>query len=366
MNPDHMAGSKRRSPATWVGLAFAAALLVSCTSASPTTPSPTIPPIAIRVDGAAREVPLGTTLGQLARQLSLRPTSGRLLSVTGNVLQRGAEPGRVLVNGRVVTREAPLSSGDSIRVVDGTDQTEPTRLESKTLPGKHFGDPQRSLDRWRIKQITTIGKISGEVASIDLLPVGKPDVPREVALTFDDGPWPKYTREIVRVLRRYHATASFFMIGRNVARWPRIAQDVVQAGMVVGNHSWDHPLTPPFSDLIPNRLQMELSLTNQALASVGVQDPYLFRPPGGSYDEDVVQEARRQGMRLVNWDVDPKDWESTRSAQEIAHAVLADAGPGSIVDMHDGGGNQQATVRALPIIIKGLRKRHLDIVAIPR
>jgi peptidoglycan/xylan/chitin deacetylase (PgdA/CDA1 family) len=341
-------------------------LLVGCTSTSIVRSSPANSAITIIVDGTSRQVATGTTLGAALRLFSLRPKPGRLLSVTGDVLKRNVDEGNVLLNGSRADHHTELSGGDSIRILDGKDRMEPVRRDRTMLSGFHFGDPQFSLNRWRLERIVTTGKDSGEVASVDYRPVGKPHVDRDVALTFDDGPWPRFTRKILDILRHRHVPATFFMIGRNIDRWPAIARDVVRAGMVVGNHSWDHPNELAFSELKPVRLRWELSRTNDALRSVGIDDPYLLRPPGGSYDEEVLQEARRQGLRVVNWNVDPHDWEAGRSPKEIARAVLSSVGPGSIVDLHDGGGNRTATVRALPAIIKGLRKRHLQLVAIGR
>ncbi|HEV8563344.1 MAG TPA: polysaccharide deacetylase family protein [Actinomycetota bacterium] len=217
-----------------------------------------------------------------------------------------------------------------------------------------------------MRRIDVVGRTSDEIKSRVYRPIGKAKVPGKVALSFDDGPWPKHTRDVLKVLRHHHVRATFFMIGQNVERWPGIARDVVEAGMVVGNHSWDHVQDPLFAKIRPHRLRTELTDTNGALVELGVKHPYLFRPPGGSFDNQVVQEARRQGLRVANWNVDPRDWRSSRTAMQIAHWVLAHVRPGSIVDLHDGGGNQKATVRALPKIIKGIRKMGLKLVAIPR
>jgi peptidoglycan/xylan/chitin deacetylase (PgdA/CDA1 family) len=362
-----MAG-RRYSAAPAAGLALVAAILVGCSSGPALTaasPSAT-PSTSVIVQGTPSPVAPGTTLGDVIRQRHLRPHPGALRSVDGELLKPRVDPGEILLNGVAAPRSTVLASGDVVTVRDGEDRVEGTKKESQVLGGRHPGDPQFSLRRWKLRRVRVLGRISGDVASLRYVPFGQPSVHREVALTFDDGPWPRWTRRILAVLKRHHVRATFFMIGENVDRWPSIAKDVVRAGMTVGNHSWDHPETPVFAKLEPHRLQTELTRADDALASIGVGHPFLMRPPGGSWDEDVVRAADQQGLRIVNWDVDPQDWRAGLTAKEIAHRVLANVRPGSIVDLHDGGGNQSATAKALPAIIKGLRHRHYRLVAIPR
>ncbi len=186
----------------------------------------------------------------------------------------------------------------------------------------------------------------------------------EVALTFDDGPWPVQTKQVVNILERLHVPASFFMVGYLIERYPGIVRMVARAGMRIGNHSWDHPVDPPLADLARPRVAEEIGKTADALVSLGVV-PRLFRPPGGSFDSAVLREAERQRMRVVTWSVDPRDWSSRTSSRQIVHRVLGAVEPGSIVLMHDGGGNQSATIQALPKIIRGIRRMGLRLVAIP-
>lgn len=361
--PHPMAGRSVRFAVVRVGLALAVPI-AGCTSPPATTSSP--PPVVITVEGVARPVAPGTTLGQAEHFFQLKPAAGRLVSISGAVLERNVRPGQLLLNGAVADRHTVLATGDVLFAEDGLDRVEGTRKVTNVLKGRRPANPQFSLRTWPMREIDVVGRVSGEIKSIVYRPVGKVKVPGAVALSFDDGPWPKYTRDVLKVLKHHHVHATFFMIGENVERWPGIARDVVKAGMAVGNHSWDHPQDPPFAKIRPHRLRMELAETDEVLNGLGVKHPYLFRPPAGSFDAGVVQEARRQGLRVVNWDVDPQDWRSSRSAKEIARAVLTHVRPGSIVDLHDGGGNQKATVRALPMIIKGIRKMGLKLVAIPR
>jgi len=341
--------------------ALAALVVVGCTEAPPPTP----PPISLTVDGTAHEVPPGTTFGALIHDLELHADAGRLLSVGGDVLEPRLDPGRILLNGVERIRSTPLHAGDAVTLEDGTDATEDTKRVVKELKGMHPTVPQRTLATYPLKEIDTVGRVSGEIASTEYRPIGKGHVPGEVALTFDDGPWPVQTRQVLKILHRYHAKATFFMIGNLVERYPGILRDVQRAGMPIGDHSWSHPIDPPFNELPPHRLATEIADTADLLRRRGVK-PYLFRPPGGSYDDDVLRQAKQDGMRTVTWDVDPSDYLDSTTKKELATYVLRHVRPGSIVLMHDGGGDQHATIGALPMIIKGIRKMGLRLTTIPR
>ncbi|MDP9328569.1 MAG: polysaccharide deacetylase family protein [Actinomycetota bacterium] len=334
--------------------------VVSCAQPQPLS----LPPISLTVQGVAHHVEPGTTFGGLIRDLHLHARAGRLLSVTGGVLDPRLDPGEILLNGVTGSRATPLLYGDAVTVVDGIDTTEDTKRVARVLPGRHPAVPQRTLATYPLKQIDTVGTVSGEILTTEFRPIGRGTIPGAVALTFDDGPWPVQTRQVLKILRRYHAKATFFMVGYLVERYPLIAREVVSAGMPIGDHSWSHPLDPPFAELPPNRLAAEVLDTADELRRVGVQ-PYLFRPPGGSYDDDVLREVRQAGMRTVTWDVDPSDYLATKK-RELATYVLRHVRPGSIVLMHDGGGDRSVTIGALPLIIKGIRKMGLDLVTIPR
>jgi peptidoglycan/xylan/chitin deacetylase (PgdA/CDA1 family) len=341
--------------------ALAAVIVVGCTEAAPPPP----PPVSVTVDGAAHSVDPGTTFGELIQDLGLHAAAGRLLSVTGRVLEPRRDPGRILLNGVERIRSTPLRTGDAVTLVEGTDTTEGTKRVVNELPGMHPTVPQRTLATYPLKEIDTVGRISGQIASTEYRTIGKGHVPGEVALTFDDGPWPVQTRQVLKILHRYHVRATFFMVGNLVERYPGIVRDVQRAGMPIGDHSWSHPIEPPFNELPPHRLATEITDTADLLRRKGA-DPYLFRPPGGSYDDDVLRQAKQDGMRTVTWDVDPSDYLASKTKKELATYVLRHVRPGSIVLMHDGGGDQHATIGALPMIIKGIRKMGLRLAVIPR
>jgi peptidoglycan/xylan/chitin deacetylase (PgdA/CDA1 family) len=341
-------------------LSLLPAASVSCGGSDPPPP----PPVPIVVDGVRHEVTAGSTLGSVIDEFDLRAHNGHLLSVAGEVLDARIDPGHIQLNGRRRPRSTALQRGDAIDVVDGQDQTEGTRRIVEELHRPSVANPERTLTRYTIRRITVEGRRSGETVSVTDVPKGHGDTPRAVALTFDDGPWPVHTERVLHVLRRFHVPATFFMVGTQVERYPELVREVERQGHEIGNHTMHHPEIPSFADMLDRRVAQEMADANALLADDHVH-PTLFRPPGGSYDAAVVEQARLQGMRTVLWSVDPEDWKASRTRKDIVRSVLKHVQAGSIVLLHDGGGDAKHTIAALPDIIRGIRKRGLRFVTVP-
>ena len=331
-----------------------------CTTTVGATPTPP-PDVRVRVNHEPALVPQGTTFEVYAARQGLRARDGRLLSVTGSVLERHISRGHIELNGQPPNPTHLLARGDRIALVPGEDRAEGTARVSTVIRGRTNAFVQRTLATFRVREITTVGRISGDVAEVRVETTGRRRVPDAVALTFDDGPWPGDTEAIVRVLRRERVTATFFMVGSLAAQHPDLVHAVIDAGHVVANHSFTHPIDPSFSALADHRIEGEIAQTATTLREEGAT-PTLFRPPGGSYDDSVVLQAWRQEERVVLWSVDPRDWDASRTSKQIVKAVLARVRPGSIVLLHDGGGDAPHTIAALPEIIRGIRKMGLDLV----
>jgi peptidoglycan/xylan/chitin deacetylase (PgdA/CDA1 family) len=317
------------------------------------------PWVGFRVEGKWRYGPPGTMFLATVDKFGLRPTSGSLLDVGGEVLRSKAFPGKILLNGRVPqTDDVPLAEGDRITVKNGRDHVEPIVREVTHIPAGKVTNPQFYLGTTPGDQIVEKGKVSGQVISTVFRPEGEATRPNSVALTFDDGPWPTQTAQFLAVLKKFKVKATFFLVGYLAERYPDIVRAEIRAGMQIGDHSWDHPNSPPFGTLSRAMINEEIGKTRKLLTGYGV-DSVVFRPPGGSSSDAVVAVAAKFDMRVVIWSVDPKDWMRGRTTAAIVKAVLSQVRPGSIILMHDGGGDRAAGLAALPRIIKGIRKMGL-------
>ncbi|MGH2723624.1 MAG: polysaccharide deacetylase family protein [Actinomycetota bacterium] len=199
------------------------------------------PPIHVTVDGSVRILEPNTTLGRAARVLGLRPRSGDLVDVEGLPIEKGRFRGYVQVNGVRGVPRTVLADGDQVHVVDARDRLEPVRVKVVPVPEGQIPNPQTHLGTTPGDQIITTGSISGKLVSTVFRPTGAADVPRSVALTFDDGPSAMFTPQILKILKRFDVKATFFMVGSLIERYPDVAEQVVDAGMAVGNHTLGHP-----------------------------------------------------------------------------------------------------------------------------
>ncbi|MEX0990974.1 MAG: polysaccharide deacetylase family protein [Actinomycetota bacterium] len=340
--------------------------MTACTGSPPPTPSVAPSPLtmAVTINGEDATVPTNVTLGTALKQLGIAVRDGRLLDVEGGVLETGRFPARFFVNDKRASRTTLLHAGDVVTAESGNDHTEGTRVVRERIDGTQPHNPQYFLGTAPGETVTTVGEVSGLTESVVFDPAGRGDIPRAVALTFDDGPNRNYTTKILAILKRYNVAATFFVVGYEAEKFPNLIEKEIGQGHTVGNHSWSHPLSPGFASLDDKPLANQLNHTNAALTKIGTPAPFVFRPPGGSFDAKVVEEARKLGMRTVIWTLDTLDYEPGVSPKILVRRVLSQVRAGDIILMHDGGGDRSATVKALPDIIEGIRKRGYDFVAL--
>jgi len=270
---------------------------------------------------------------------------------------------------------------------DATHADQATRDKLKVLPPGPDLILEGAGDIWHIIDTPKSGSRSFEYDSAsDLITEETYDaIPRsydidqigaaknKIALSFDDGPDRRWTPRILDVLKEKKAPAVFFVIGEEGNQSPDLLKREYNEGHEIGNHTFTHP---KFDEVSHTQLKWELNLTQRLIEStVGVKS-ILFRPPYGidhqpEYAEEVAQLPYPQdlGYIIVGQMIDPDDWrlnetQKQRPAREIADDVLRQANKGNVVLLHDGGGEREQTVEALPMIIDGLRAKGYEIVSI--
>ena len=179
---------------------------------------------------------------------------------------------------------------------------------------------------------------------------------RCIALTFDDGPG-LYTQTLLEHLDRYHAKATFFVVGRNVAPYSIALQQAVQRKHQIGNHTWNHPLLPKRDEAV---IRQEIESTNSAVAAATGVTPTMVRPPYGGMNDKVRAQLQQLTMPAIMWSIDTRDWADHNAAIVCSRAV-ANAAPGAIILMHD---IHKTSVDAVPCILDALQKQGYRFVTV--
>jgi peptidoglycan-N-acetylglucosamine deacetylase len=201
---------------------------------------------------------------------------------------------------------------------------------------------------------------------------------RKIAITFDDGPDPRWTPRILEILKEKKVPAAFFVIGENASQSPDILKREFAEGHEIGNHTYTHPnfnADDPSKAISKTQIRYELNVTERLIESIIGVKSILFRPPYGidhqpEYAEEVAQLpiAQDMGYLIVGQKIDPHDWELRDGkqvpAKEIVDAVLRQAEDGNIVLFHDGGDDRTQTVEALPQVIDALRAQGYEFVSV--
>ena len=191
-----------------------------------------------------------------------------------------------------------------------------------------------------------------------------------IALSFDDGPDPAYTPEVLDILRHYDAKATFFVVGVNALAHPDLIAQQRAAGHSFGNHTFDHPDL----DVLPGaEVASELERGRRALLDAGVPSTNLFRPPKGYTDRQVRVEADRDRYTTVFWDTCVERFVNHTSTRRGVRQVLQGVRPGGILLAHDGGTiagragsiDRSRTLAALPLVLETLRDRGYRFVDVP-
>ncbi|WP_232790457.1 polysaccharide deacetylase family protein [Pelagovum pacificum] len=196
--------------------------------------------------------------------------------------------------------------------------------------------------------------VHNEAATVTAVRTQQPTV----AMTFDDGPHPTLTPQLLNILRQRNIKATFFLIGNRVVRWPEIVRRIAAEGHEIGNHSWSHPFLDRRSD---QNVMAEIDATTNAIYQITGRPPVTFRPPYGAFSRrqrSMLHESRR--LPTVLWSVDPQDWRRP-GANVVANRIVSGCRPGAIILSHD---IHAGTIAAMPATLDALRQRGMRFMTV--
>lgn len=185
---------------------------------------------------------------------------------------------------------------------------------------------------------------------------------KRIALTFDDGPHPRYTPQILDILAEFGVEATFFTVGVNAETYPEIVKRIAAEGHEIGNHTYHHYHT---ASVAGDVLTQDILACSRVLKEQTGEAPRLFRPPEGICNEDITRLCEEQGYIIVMWSVDTRDW-THPEVGEICQNVRQNVRDGSIILMHDFIGKKSPTPAALRRIIPMLQESGFEFVTVSR
>lgn len=297
------------------------------------------------------------TVADLLRKAHIHPGPGMVLTVVTHRPIRGhAVPPIIRVDGRSARLSSLVRPGARVVANPGT-VIEP--LVARDVPIGLAGLPDIEFYLWhpgtQAVMHDLVGAYSGQVLSSTVAVPERsatPVVDREVALTFDDGPDPRWTPQVLQILRANGVRATFCAIGYKAAAHPELILLEARAGMSLCDHTWDHDVR--LAGASPRHIREEITAADTEITKdSGGVPPVFYRPPGGHLSPTIIQTAHGIGLRVLYWSVDTADWQRPPPAMIVRRALQA--GPGAIVLLHDGGGDRSGTVAALPLLIAELR-----------
>jgi peptidoglycan/xylan/chitin deacetylase (PgdA/CDA1 family) len=181
---------------------------------------------------------------------------------------------------------------------------------------------------------------------------------KKIALTFDDGPSAKLTPEVIAILKREKVSATFFMLGQSVERYPDVAKMVADAGFEIGDHTMNHAR---LLHMNADGIRMEIDGAADLIEKVTGKRPHLFRPPYGDVTATMRTVCAESKMVIVHWSVDPRDWAPKSTPDSVFNATMKQMKPGAIVCIHD---IHAKTIAALPRIIAELKAKGYTLTTV--
>lgn len=349
------------------------------------------PPIfSITVNGTARTVSAGSTLADIVKEGYASPKAGNLMAVDGSVAKEGGgDQLEAQVNDQT-TNDASfvVPRGANVTISDGQDTTEDYDEQTETVPHGESGSDMNSFNNYWAgsihiysdgedgEQVTKTGKVSGKtVTEVTKQPVdagyhvytADTGDDKVIALTFDDGPWPTTTSEILDILKANDAHATFFEIGNQIAENADVVKRIHEEGHQIGTHTWDHAagsgrgvdLTRMTADEQASEVEKGFDAIDQA---IGTKTSRILRAPGGNYHGQIITTLKDKVTAEVGWNIDTEDWRKP-GADKIEQAILS-AKSGDVILMHDGGGDRSETAAALRDALPKLKAEGFKFITV--
>jgi len=182
-----------------------------------------------------------------------------------------------------------------------------------------------------------------------------------VALTFDDGPDPLYTPEILRILKKNHIPATFFLVGSNARKYPELVKKEIQDGHIIGNHTFSHP---HLNSLPARKIDSQIVRTDKVLQTITGKNPLFFRTPYEELSENILTVSHSEHKQIILSTITIEHTLS-KTPKAKADRVIRLVFPGAILLAHDGRLNRHTTVKALPYLIRGLQTKGYRFVSLP-
>ena len=336
--------------------------------------------VKVTVNGAEMTVGRGSSVQAVVERSSAEKVPGDFVSVSGTVLEAGkGEPFAATVNGTTLgiaqAAEAKVEGGETIEVGRGADITEEYDAEPMQVMPKLVIDGDSYimgyLYQWGRAGVTEkrTGKVSGEIASVVTQEVQdcivrerRPQPANDekiVALTFDDGP-SKYTQQFLDILDKYDVKATFFNLGENIDQYPELAKKVVEKGHQLASHTYNHK---QLNKLDAAEFIKQVDDNAKRIEEVTGVSTSFIRAPYGEFSSECWLNSKGSITAAVNWTEDSEDW-SLPGVDAIVTKAADDVNPGSIILMHDGGGEREQGLEALPKIIEKVKAKGYRFVTL--
>lgn len=344
----------------------------------------------VTINGEQRFVKSGMTIQEAIDEGYASPVAGNLLAIDGSVFQEGGgEPFVATINGETTSDGSVAMGRDAeVQIDNGTDVTEEYTETTQTIAHGTSGTDMSTLDTYWTGSIHVYSNgqdgeetvKTGTQSGVTLTEVTKEAVDagyssftvntgddKVICLTFDDGPWPTTTDEILDILAENDAKATFFEIGNQCAEYSSQVKRIISEGHQIATHSYDHAsgsgqgVNLTFMTAEEQRTEIEKGFS--AIEEVaGTTVSHIMRAPGGNYYGSIITNLSDLVVAEIGWNVDTEDW--AKPGVEYIKNAICSATSGQVVLMHDGGGDRTQTVEALRQALPELKAQGYSFITI--